>query len=73
MSHKLESAKEFLAVGDRGKFTVRFRGREVTHPQIGREKLEYILQQLGATIVLNPPISLEGKFMSVIVSPTKQK
>lgn len=73
LAHKLERAKEFLAEGDRVKFTVRFRGREITHPQIGREKLEWLLAQLGTTIVPNPPINLEGKFMSMIVAPTKQK
>lgn len=72
LSHKLEKAKEFLSNGDRVKFTVRFRGREVVHSNIGRERLEWFLTQLETMIVSNPPINLEGKFMSTIVSPLKK-
>lgn len=73
LKHKLNQAKEFLADGDRVKFTVRFRGREITHANLGKEKLEWILQELQGLITDKPQISLEGKFMSMIVSPTKQK
>ncbi len=73
LKHKLSQAKEFLADGDRVKFTVRFRGREITHANLGKEKLEWILQELHGLITDKPQISLEGKFMWMIVSPTKQK
>lgn len=73
LSHKLESAKQFLADGNKVKFTIRFRGREITHPQVGKDKLDWIVQQLNNLILPSPITSLEGKFMSMIVSPTKQK
>ncbi len=73
LNHKVEQAKEFLAEGDKVKFTVRFRGREIVHSDIGKEKLNWILDQLAGLIAPNPQISLEGKFMWMIVSPTKQK
>lgn len=73
LAHKIEQAKGFLADGDKVKFTVRFRGREITHSDIGKEKLEWILQQLQGLISDKSQISLEGKFMWMIVSPTKQK
>jgi translation initiation factor IF-3 len=73
LNHKLEQAKGFLSEGDRVKFTVRFRGREITHPQVGREKIEWFLKQLVGLIVANPQINLEGKFMSAVVSPAKTK
>lgn len=69
LNHKLEQAKEFLAEGNKVKFAVKFRGREITHPQIGKDKLEWFVTQLATLIVANPQISSEGKFMSVIVSP----
>lgn len=72
LNHKLSQAKEFLADGNRVKFTIRFRGREMAHPHIGRDKLEWIVQQLGALIVANPLISQEGKLMSMQVAPTKK-
>jgi len=72
LAHKLESAKQFVADGHKVKFTIRFRGREITHPQIAKEKLDWILSQLGTAIMANPPILLEGKFMYVVVSPAKK-
>lgn len=73
LSHKVEQAKGFLSEGHKVKFTIRFRGREITHPQVGRDKLDWILQQLTGLIIVSPQVSLEGKFMTMIVSPTKQK
>ncbi len=70
--HKINQAKEFLANGNKVKFTVKFRGREITHSDLGKEKLEGILQQLDGVILSNPQISLEGKFMWMIVSPAKK-
>lgn len=71
LNHKVQAAKEFLADGNKVKFTVRFRGREVTHPEIGKDKLNWVISQLSAIITPNPPIAMEGKFMYVIVVPKK--
>lgn len=73
LKHKIEQAKEFLADGNKVKFTVRFRGREITHAHLGKEKIEFCVKELSTLIQPNPQISLEGKFMWAIVSPTKQK
>lgn len=73
LGHKLVKAKEFLEKGNRVKLTIRFRGRELSHPNIGREKLEYCFQQLDGMILPNPQINMEGKFMSVVCSPIKNK
>ena len=73
LNHKLARAKEFLAEGNKVKFTCRFRGREVAHANIGREKLMWILEQLNGLIVANPSISMEGKFMNLICMPAKNK
>ena len=72
LAHKVEQAKGFLTDGDKVKFTIRFRGREITHPDIGKAKLEWIQQQLAGLIQASPQVNLEGKFMSMIVSPTKK-
>jgi translation initiation factor IF-3 len=73
LNHKLVQAKEFLAEGNKVKFAVRFRGREITHSNIGKEKLEWILKELNGLVQTNPQISLEGKIMWMIVSPTKKQ
>jgi translation initiation factor IF-3 len=72
LNHKLEQAKGFLEEGNKVKFTIRFRGREITHSDIGRNKLEWLLLQLQGLVTDKPQISLEGKFMWMIVSPTKK-
>lgn len=72
LNHKLSQAKEFIEEGHKVKFTVRFKGREITHSELGKEKLLWFIEQLGDKISTNPQISLEGKFMWVIVSPNKK-
>jgi translation initiation factor IF-3 len=72
LNHKLQQAKEFLSEGNKVKFTVRFRGREIVHSDIGRDKIEWMVKELNDLIAPNPQISLEGKFMWAIVSPTKK-
>ena len=69
---KVNQAKEFLKNNCKVKFTVRFKGREIALPHIGREKLECILKNLEGLITANPTISVEGKFMSVVVFPIKK-
>jgi translation initiation factor IF-3 len=71
LDHKLAQAKGFLEDGNKVKFTIRFRGREISHSNIGRDKLDFIVKELDGLIVPNPTISLEGKFMSMLVQPTK--
>lgn len=73
LNHKLESAKEFLADGNKVKFTVKFRGREMAHPEIGRDKLEWVLQQLLDMTANSTPIGMEGKAMSTIVTPKSEQ
>lgn len=73
LNHKLEQAKEFLTEGNKVKFTIRFRGREITHPEVGKSKLEWLQKELAALIAPNPQVNLEGKFMSMVVSPTKKQ
>lgn len=71
LEHKLSSAKTFLEEGNKVKFTIRFRGREITHPQVGKDKLDWMIEKLGDLISTNSQYSLEGKFMSLIVYPAK--
>lgn len=69
LAHKVSSALGFLEEGNKVKFTVRFRGREITHPENGRVKLQAIAQALSELSPNVGPIVLEGKHMSMIVSP----
>jgi translation initiation factor IF-3 len=68
----IDQAKEFLSEGNKVKFTIRFRGREITHTDLGKEKMAFLIKSLEGLIVPNPQVSLEGKFMSVVLSPAKK-
>lgn len=69
LNHKLASAKEFLEEGHKVKMTVKFRGREMAHLDIGKEKMDWMLQQLTELSSGATPINMEGKAMSSIISP----
>lgn len=69
LNHKLVLAKGFLEDGDKVKFSIKFRGREMTHPEIGKDKLTWILEQLADLIAPNAQVSTEGKIMSMTVMP----
>lgn len=66
---KLQMAKDFLKEGNKVKFAIRFRGREITHPQVGKDKLEWLLKGLTDLITGTPQVFTEGKVMSMTVSP----
>jgi translation initiation factor IF-3 len=67
---KVHRAVEFLEEGDRLKVTVRFRGRELTHPELGRGLLERFAEQIKDHGVLERTPVLEGKSMFVTVAST---
>ena len=69
LNHKLAQAKEFLADGHRVRLSVKFRGREITHADIGKEKLDKALAELAELTASYTPINTEGKNMTTIVSP----
>lgn len=66
---KMRHARRFLDDGDKVKFTLRFRGREMTHPELGERVLEQIKDDLGETIVVESDIRREGRTMTMLVSP----
>ena len=53
--------------------TVRFKGRELAHPQLGRDVLNAILDNLQGVATLEKTPSMEGRTMTMILSPPTQK
>lgn len=70
---KLKNGQKFLADGNRVKVTVRFRGREMAHTEIGEELLLRFAAGCGdiASVDKNP--KLDGRHMSMFLSPKSQK
>lgn len=65
---KLRNAQRFLADGDRVKATVRFRGREMAHTEIGRNLLLKFARECAEVAALDKDPKLEGRHMSIFLS-----
>ncbi len=66
---KIKNAKKFLAKGDKVKFTVKFKGREMQHVQLGKDLMERIIadtKDIGQ-VEVNP--KFEGRQMIMIIQP----
>ena len=70
---KGRQATRFLEAGDKVKFTVRFRGREMAHPEIGRQILDQLAETLRPYGTLEQVPRLEGRTMTILLAPLKQK
>ena len=68
---KLKQAKKFLAEGNKVKFTMRYKGREMSANNLGKEILDRIVEDLEGMIKVDQAPKLEGKQMMMIVSPEK--
>lgn len=66
---KVRSARRFLESGNKVKFTVRFRGREITHPQRAQMQLDWLIEQLIDLANVDQRPQMEGRTMSAIVGP----
>lgn len=73
LDFKSKHVQEFLAEGNKVKVTVRFRGRELAHTELGLEVLKDVLKRIEGEYVMDKPPIMEGKFMSMILSPKAKK
>ena len=70
---KLKNAQKFLADGNRVKVSVRFRGREMAHTDIGKDLLVRFAEQCAEVATLDKEPKLEGRSMSIFLSPKTGK
>ena len=66
---KIRSAKKLLEGGDKLKVTVMFRGREITHPDIGWRLLQKLVESLKGMAYIEKQPSMEGRRMIMVLSP----
>lgn len=69
---KLRNLNRFLEGGDKAKITVRFRGREIAHQDLGRELLIRIESDLSDVGTVEQKASMEGRQMVMIMAPIKK-
>ncbi len=70
---KLKSLIRFLEEGDKAKVTVRFRGREMAHQELGLQLLERIEQDLAEHGVVEQRPNMEGRQMIMVLAPGSKK
>jgi len=70
---KMRNIKRFLEEGDKCKITLRFRGREITHQELGMALLQRIRDDLGDTILVEQFPKLEGRQMIMMIAPGRKK
>jgi translation initiation factor IF-3 len=66
---KRKRVVRFLSEGDKVKVTMRFRGREVTHPEIGRDILRRLTESVENLGVVETPPRLDGRQMTLVLAP----
>ena len=70
---KMRNIRRFLADGDKVKVTLRFRGREITHQELGLALLNRIRDELADTIIVEQFPKLEGRQMIMMIAPARKK
>jgi translation initiation factor IF-3 len=70
---KLRKVKEFIEEGAKVKLTVRFRGREAVHQQLGLSLLKRMADDMKEDVRLEKPPSMEGRALSMILIPSLAK
>ena len=73
LNTKLRNANKFLAAGNRVKVTVRFRGREMAHTNIGEELLKKFAESCAEIASMDRKPKLEGRHMTILLSPKVSK
>lgn len=68
---KLKRATEFLTEGNKVKFSVRFTGRQMGRQDIGREKLQMVIEKLGELAKIEREIKMEGRQMTMMITRNK--
>lgn len=70
---KIRKLQEFLEEGDKAKVTMRFRGREMAHQELGLKVLERVKADLEPISVVEAMPKLEGRQMIMVLAPKKKK
>lgn len=68
---RLRKAEQFLIDGNKVKLTVKFRGREMAHPENGRQVLDAAIAYFGQKVNIEREFKFEGRSLSVIIGATK--
>ncbi len=66
---KMRAARKFIENGNKVKVTCRFRGREITHPQIAQRQLAFFVENTGDIANVEQSAAMEGRTMALLLAP----
>jgi translation initiation factor IF-3 len=69
LDYRVKDARKFLEEGNKVQVTLIFRGREMSHPEIGRAQLEKLTQAVADVGVVERPPVMEGRRMTLLLTP----
>src|SRR6516225_8169228 len=69
INFKIKAARRFIEAGHKVKFTVRFRGREITHPEKAQEQLDWIVKQCDEIAAVEVRPAMEQRTMTLLMAP----
>ena len=73
LDFKSKHIKEFLSEGNKVKVTIRFRGRELAHTELGFDVMKDMLSRIEGEYSMDKPPAMEGRFKSMVLSPKGKK
>jgi len=69
---KAKNAMKFLSQGDKVKVALRFKGRELTHVEVGQETMDKFISLVESVGQIEKPATLDGKLLTAIIAPKKK-
>ena len=69
---KVRKVDQFIHEGHKVKVTLQFRGREMAHPELGTKILDQVLEVVGPVVKVETQARLEGRNMSMVLSPDRK-
>ena len=73
LNFKSKHIKEFLNDGNKVKVTIRFRGRELAHTELGFDVMKDVLSRIEGEYIMDKPPAMEGRNMSMVLTPKPKK
>ncbi len=73
LSFRIKDARRWIADGMKVRVKLRFRGREITHSDIGRDRLDKIIEELSDVAIVEQRPNLEGYNMTMVLAPIPEK
>ncbi len=66
---KMRHVRRFLNDGNKAKITIRFRGREMAHPEVARARFDKIIEEMTDVAIVEQSYRMEGRTMHIILAP----